>query len=274
MSSTFAPPQVPPPPIAPAPTDSPGGPNPAPPAPSGRRRSAGHIVGIVVGCLLLFPSVGMLTSGGVTLIGQAVATDGDGYFRFTLDQVRSDGVAVATTDLWLDDVDIDASPWVFDWLDVDVRLRVEGAGAADDVFVGIARSADVARYLAESQYSDVVEIDGSRSRYRQVTGARTIDAPTDQTFWTVASSGTGEQEVQWDARGGRWSVVVMNTDGTANVAADVEVGARAGAVTPVGVTLVSIGGILLIGAMVLIVVGARGRRLDPPSQGSARSAAG
>jgi len=217
-------------------------------------------VAIIVGCLLLVPGLGMAAGGAAAAIGQAVATDDDGYFRFTLDRVESTGVAVATTELWLDDVEGDAAPWVFDFLDVDLRLRVDGAASTDDVFVGIARSADVEQYLAAAAHSEVIEVDDRTPRYEQVGGTASIESPLEQDFWTVSASGTGEQQLDWEARGGRWSVVVMNADGSPVVSADVEIGARSGAVTAVSIGLLALGGILTSAAVVLIVVGARGRR--------------
>jgi hypothetical protein len=210
---------------------------------------------------MLLPGLGLLAGGGAIALTQAVATDDDGYFKFTLDRIESDGVAVATTDLWLDDVEGDASPWVLDWLDLDLRLRVEGADSTDDVFVGIARSADVLRYLSNADYSVVTELDEHTPTYRQVDGFLDVDPPLDQDFWTVSSSGEGEQELFWDARGGRWSVVVMNADGSPVVGADVEIGARSSAVTPIAITLLVLGGLSTATAIVLIVIGVRGRRL-------------
>jgi len=234
-----------------------------------RTRSAGHVAAIVIGCLMLVPGLGMLAGGGALAIAQAAATDDDGYFTFTIDRIESDGVAIATTDLWLDDADDDASPWVLDWLDLDVRLRAEGAASTEDVFVGIARAADVEDYLADATYSEVVEFDNRVARYLEFDGSDSIAPPVDQDFWSVSSAGGGEQEIEWEARGGRWSVVVMNADGTADVAADVEIGAKSGAVTPIAVTLLVIGGILTAVAITLIVIGARGRRdvgTSAPSQ--------
>jgi len=232
----------------------------APTPPTHRTRSAGHIAAIVIGCLMLLPGLGMLAGGGAIAIAQAVATDDDGYFSFTIERVESDGVAIATTHLWLDDIEGDASPWVLDWLDLDVRLRVEGARSTDDVFVGIARSADVEDYLDGAAYSEVVELDNRVARYRDLAGSVSIAPPVDQGFWTVSSTGGGEQEIEWEARGGRWSVVVMNADGSTDVAADVEIGAKSGAVTPVAVMLLVIGGAVTAAAIALIVVGARGRK--------------
>ncbi len=257
-----------PPPAAPA-ADPPGPPAPgAPPArsaptPPRRTRNAGHVVAIVVGCLLLLPGLGVLAGGLAAAAGQAWATDDDGFFDTSLERIEGDGVAVATTDLWLDgDVDeIDEGPsWLLDLLDVDMRLRVTGAGPTDTVFVGIARSADVERYLAGSSWSDVVAIDHRTPRVVEVPGTGSVDPPLGEDFWAAATSGAGEQELTWEARAGRWSVVVMNADGAAGVAADVDVGFRSDAVTAVAVTLVVVGGVVVAAAIALLVVGIRGRR--------------
>lgn len=239
---------------------------PVPPTPQQHRHSAGHIAAIVIGCLLLLPGIGLTFGGGALAVAQAVATDDDGYFRFTLDRLDSDGVAVGTTDLWFDDADGEA-PWVFDLLDVDFRFRVEGAGPTDDVFVGVARAADVERYLADAAWSELIEIDERSPRYRQLDGETSVEPPLEQDFWTASASGPGEQELVWDARGGRWSIVVMNVDGSAGVEADIEIGVRSGAVTPIAVTMLVVGVVLIAGAIVLIVVGGRGRRTpdSPPT---------
>ena len=238
---------------------SPGAPAQPTPVKTPSKRSAGHVVAIVIGCIMLLPGFGILAGGSALAIAQAAATDDDGYFRFTLDRVESDGIAVATTHLWLDDVD-NEGPWVLDWLDLDLRLRVEGAAATDDVFVGIARSADVERYLSQTTYSEVTDLDNRTPDYREVIGVRSVGSPLDQEFWTASTSGSGEQELTWEANGGRWSVVVMNADGSPDVSADIEVGARSGAVTPIAVILIVIGGFTAGLAIVLMVVGIRGRR--------------
>jgi hypothetical protein len=210
--------------------------------------------------MMLLPALGMLVGGGAAASAQVFATD-DGYFRFTPDRVGSDGVAVAATDLWLDGrIDDDAPNWLLDTLDVDLRLRVSGAPPTDEVFVGIARAPDVERYLAGARYSDVVDMDGHAPRYDEALGVRSIDAPGTQDFWVVSASGDGEQELRWDARGGDWSAVVMNADGSPAVAADVEIGVRSDAVMPIAIVLMAVGVLMLAGAVVLIVVGAKGRR--------------
>ena len=259
-----------PPPFDTAP--SPGSSFPPPPRPDAavetgsqpkRKRSAGHIIAIVVGCFLLLPGFGLVLGGGGLAIGQAVATDDDGYFRFTIDSLASDGVAIASDDAWLD-ADDEEWPWLLDWLDLDVRLRVDGTAATDDVFVGIARTADVERYLSDASYSTVTDIEHRTPTYEQAGGERrSVAPPAEQDFWVASATGDGEQTMSWEARGGRWTIVVMNADGSSDVSADVEIGARSDAITPLAVTLLIVGGVTLLGAIALLVIGVRGRRTGP-----------
>ncbi len=247
-------------------TASPATPQPVTP-PTKRTRHAGHIVAIVVGCLMILPGLALLAGGTAAGIGQAFVTDDDGYFNFAIDRVETDGVAIAATEIFLDGDDIGDDPgtWILDWLDVDLRIRAEGAGATEDVFVGIGRSADVEEYLAGVNYSEIVELDGFTPRYDQLPGSTSIAPPTEQDIWTTSTTGTGEEEVEWDVRGGRWSIVVMNADGTPGVAADVELGLSSNAVTPIAIALVVTGLLVTAGAVVLIVIGSRGKKtpLDP-----------
>jgi hypothetical protein len=258
MSSTldsFPPPTVEP-EAAPVAEPPPTTPVPSPP----RRYAAGHVVAIVVGALALLPGFGMVAGGTAAAVAQAVATD-DGYYTFTPDRVTTDGVAVITDDAWLD-VD-DGGPWVLDFLDLEVRLRADLAGAADpsdEVFVGIARADAVEAYLRDAGYSVVDDIDGREVRYRRRTGEGPVAPPTELDIWAAAATGPGEQELHWDARGGRWSVVVMRADGDPSLAADVEVGVRSDAVTPIAVTLIVLGGLTVLTGVGLVVFGARGRR--------------
>jgi hypothetical protein len=260
MNSTLD--QFPPPtnePVTAAPTEPSGTPGPGAPtlAPTPPpRHSAWHIAAIIVGALALLPGLGVLAGGTAIAIAQAAADDG--YFTFTPDRVESDGVAVITDDAWLDADD--DGPWLLDWLDLDVRLRVDGAGSTENVFVGIARTDDVEDYLAGAPYSVVTEIDGRVVRYRQEPGEASIDPPSELDIWVASAGGAGEQELVWEARGGRWSVVVMNADATTGVTADVEVGARSDAVTPIAITLIVLGGLTVLGSVTLIVIGIRGRR--------------
>lgn len=241
----------------------------APPRP--HRRTTGHVAAIVVGGLALIPGLAMVGGGGALAVGEAVATDDDGYFTLTLDPIEGEGVAIVSDDLLLDDIDEDG-PWVADWLDLDLRLRVDGAGPTDEVFVGVARSSDVTAYLAGAPHTLVVEIDDRTAEYRSIAGEEggaSVGPPADEDFWVESASGRGEQELTWEARGGTWSIVVMNADGASDIISDVEIGARSGAITTIAVALLVAGGITVLVGVALIVIGVRGRRPadGPPVDG-------
>ena len=254
-ATTDAMPGDPPPPDEPAPpTDGPNG-SPPPQA----RRGAWHVMAIIVGALMLLPATGLLTGGVSLTVASQVATD-DGYFAATLEPIESEGVAIAAFDFWDEAAEDDDVPWVLDWLDVDIRLRTSGIGPSDEVFVGIARTVDIERYLDGAEFSRIREFDDAFPVYVEESGATDIDAPTLQNIWVESADGVGEQEITWDVRRGDWAAVVMNADGSPAVAADVEIGVRSGVITPIGITLIVIGGVMLLASVTLLVVGVRGRR--------------
>jgi hypothetical protein len=60
--------------------------------------------------------------------------------------------------------------------------------------------------------------------------------------------------------GGQWSVVAMNAGGGRRVVLDADVGAKLGWLLEVGIGLLVAGFLLMAGALVLIVLAARGPR--------------
>jgi len=215
-----------------------------------------RIVALVIGCLLLLPALGLLAAGGALGIIASTQRDADGYFEVTLDSVTTPSVAVTARDLSFA-ADPGSPDWVVDWFDADVRLRVSGIDPDRATFVGIGRADDVDRYLAGSAHSRVVELtDGFRPVYDEEPGADDIAAPTTEDFWVADAVGTDTLQLDWEATAGRWSVVVMNADGSPGVAADVDVGLRAGFLVPLIIGLVAFGAVLTALAVVLVVVGA------------------
>jgi hypothetical protein len=65
----------------------------------------------------------------------------------------------------------------------------------------------------------------------------------------------------WDLRSGKWSIVVMNADGSRDVAATLGVGVKVPAAPWVGIGLILFGGALLAGAVLMFAARSRaGRR--------------
>lgn len=220
----------------------------------------GRIVALVVGCLLALPAVAMLLGGGALTAAYAFARDDDGYFSATIDRVATDTVAVTAEELNLG-ADPGSPDWLLDTLDVDVRLQATPVASQDPLFVGVGPAADVSRYLTGVAHERVIDVnDDLVPEYEAVAGTEEVAAPADQTFWVAQTSGTGRQQVTWEADEGEWAVVMMNADASPGVAAEVRVGAKSDVVLPLALTLLGVGAALLALAVTLIVVAARGER--------------
>ncbi len=75
--------------------------------------------------------------------------------------------------------------------------------------------------------------------------------PGDLSIWVAQESGTGRLSLEWPVKDGSWTVVVMNSDGSADVAASVDMGAPAPVLNVVGICLLIAGGVLLLSGALL-----------------------
>jgi hypothetical protein len=85
--------------------------------------------------------------------------------------------------------------------------------------------------------------------------------PAAQTFW--AASSVNGRPLDWKVRSGRWSVVMMNADGSPGVHVAARVGAQAPIIRDLGWWLMIPGLVLGALATVLVVLGLRGGRTIP-----------
>ena len=112
------------------------------------------------------------------------------------------------------------------------------------------RGADAARYLDGVGHSTLLRFAGADGNqtpvYRQYDGGAPSVLPGDSDIWTASASGTGDQRLTWDATSGDWVVVLMNADGSRDVAADVAVGATVPALGWLVAGLLAVGGVLLL----------------------------
>ena len=113
-------------------------------APPSSRWSAGRIVALVCGVLLLIPALGLLAGGGVLLWADTGGRNSDGYLDSADDTFSSPGYALVT-----DGIDLSTGA---DWMPVsaalgDARVRVTAPDSDTKIFVGIARVGDASAYL-------------------------------------------------------------------------------------------------------------------------------
>jgi hypothetical protein len=222
------------------------------------RHSGGQVAAIVGGSIAGILAVLALAAGGLFLWADS-KKDSDGYVNTGSDPYSTGTYAIATEDLQLDD-DV---PGVVEDLYGKVRLRATSHNGKP-VFIGIAHTDEVSRYLAASAHATLTDVnyDPFRASYRTTGGGQRPEAPGDQTFWAASTQGSSRQTLTWDVKRGNWSVVVMNADGSAGVDAGVSAGATADFLTPVawgtlggGVLLTAIAGGLLFAGL---------RRPKPP----------
>jgi len=228
--------------------------HPVPHPPAAPSRSAGRIALLVLAIASLVGGLAALGSG-VALVAADNSWRDDGYLTTNTEALASNGYAVATESLEIGGVDED-------WVLGRARIRVT-AGPSTPVFVGVARTADAEAYLAGVEHSTVTEIDDPATSYEQHPGGAPAVAPGDSDIWIEQATGTGTQAVDWslDDKPGRWTVVVMNADGSRGVDVDADVGATVPVLGEVTAGLIVVGALfVLVGAGTLVGLRLHGRR--------------
>jgi hypothetical protein len=222
------------------------------------RTSGGQIAAIVGGSIAGILAVLALVAGGLFLWADS-KKDSDGYLKTGSDPYSTRTYAIASEGLDLDE-DV---PGVVEDLYGKVRLRATSHNDKP-VFVGIARSDEVSRYLAASAHATLTDVnyDPFEASYRTTGGRQRPAAPGDQSFWVASAHGSGTQTLTWDAKQGNWSVVVMNADGSAGVDAGVSAGVTLDFLTPLAWG--TLGGGVLLGAVAGGLLFAGLRRRNPP----------
>jgi hypothetical protein len=222
--------------------------------------STKRVVALVIGCVMILPAIGMLFGGGALAIAYATQRDDDGYFDATIDQLQTPTAAITGENLRFA-TDPGSPDWLIDAIDLDVRIGATALDSDQPVFIGIARQADLDRYLADVAHDRVTSIDNGAPVYRR-QGQRLapLASPVEQDIWVAEASGPGTQELTWSATSGRWAAVVMNADGSPGVSVTMTVGGKSGVILPLTLVLTGVGAVVTAAAVALIIYGASGAR--------------
>jgi hypothetical protein len=189
-------------------------------------------------------SLGLLAAGGVLLWGESKKDD-EGYLTTRTESFSTDTYALATGNL---DLDLDGLDEI---LDQDtygkIRLKVD-AEPETPVFVGIAPTADVTRYLRDTSHALVTDVSypDFGADYEPQPGTERPAKPATQDFWVASAQGPGRQTLNWDVEDGDWSIVVMNADASRAVDTRISAGAEAPLLAPLGWGM-TIAGLLVLG---------------------------
>jgi len=229
-----------------------GPPGAAPPlAPRPTGWTAGRVVSVVAGAVLVLFSLGLLGAGGAALWAQTTQRHG-GYVDLGTTTYRTAGYAVAsqTVSLHADTRGWDAASALFGTM----RLRVTSTSGTAPVFIGIAPAGAADRYLAGVSYATVTGASGTGPVYTGRSGGPPAIAPGHAGIWSAHAAGTGTQVLIWPVKSGDWTVVAMNANGSRPVSLRVNAAATVPALPWVAAGLL-IGGVLfLTGGAVLIAV--------------------
>jgi hypothetical protein len=220
----------------------------------------GRTLALVAGSLLAIAAIALTLAGGALVLAHLTARDSMGFYTSSTERFTTNTFAITSEGMQIGDVRGRGADPALDAIDARLRLRASSPDGSP-IFVGIAPTADVERYLARSAHAEVTNAHVLRFSYDSVRrgGDAQPRVPTAETFWEASASGWGTQAVTWKPHGGRWSAVVMNADGSPQVIADVSVGAKSAAVLPIGLVLLALGLLGLAGAGGLIWAGAHER---------------
>ena len=225
-------------------TDTP----PRSPAPTGNSWTAGRVIALVTGSVLLLVSLALLAGGG-TLVWADEEQHHSGYVTMSTATYSTRGYALASDAISLH------GGWGWLGLFVDeVRIRISPESSRP-LFAGIAATGDAKRYPAGVAYTKV----GGHGE-RDVTGHPGTGAPVPPAValpWAVRAQGSGNLTLTWAVQDGSWMVVVMNPDASPGVTARADVGISSVAMSWLAGELLAAGVLLGVTAAFLIVVPVR-----------------
>jgi hypothetical protein len=218
------------------------------------------IVSVILGILFALAGAALVTSGGFVLGVYGSQRDPTGFFTTPSQTVGSYGFALSAPN-----INAQLGPRWQKWIPSRVGATIRITGSSElpaPLFIGVAPTARASKYLAGVPRDKITSIDlaAGSVQYTHVDGATLPSAPGKQTFWVARVEGTGTQTLEWALQQGDWTVVIMNGDASAPLAATMSVGARFGVFKPLIAGLTAGGLVLLAIGATVIVLGTRRRR--------------
>ncbi|MBJ7356275.1 DUF4389 domain-containing protein [Nocardioides sp.] len=255
--------------VPPGPPGAPGVVAPPPPPRAAPRRgwTAGRVIALVAGCLLLLLSLGLGAAGGMAAYADQVARDDAGFVMSDEELLTTDTYALVSDQITIhtDSSTADLPESILG----DAKIEATSTGG-EPLFVGVARTAAVEDYLDGVRQAEVVDLDstdgGGLDPEYLVTGQDAPNVPpTELDVWSAQATGSGTVSVVWPVEDGDWTVVVMNADGSADVTADVAVGATLDWLGWLAVALLVAAAVGLLLSALTMTLAVRGARSGSPS---------
>ena len=215
------------------------------------------IVLVVLGALAALVGFALTLAGSTLLWAHTTQRDDGGYYSTSRHRFESSTYAITSERIDLG-TDVREGDWVrFDDVGT-ARIAAESTDGTP-VFVGIARDADVERYLRNTAHDELVDVSFTPffADYRRQEGEIRPAVPATQSFWVASATGAGRQVLTWDMEQGEWAVVIMNADASAGVGVDASVGVKTSLLLPIGIGVGGFGVILLVAATAMLILGLR-----------------
>jgi hypothetical protein len=221
------------------------------------QQNPARIASIVVGALLALGGLGLGAAGGLVL--GVFGSDGTAASG-------SHSLSTSSTALVSSAEDVGSISGIADVIgDPRIRLTATATQPTGDLFVGIGPASKVDRYLASAPIEEVTdfEVDPFKLTRKAHPGTARPKPPTSQRFWVARSTGHRTASLQWKVRSGDYRLVLMNADGSRGVRTEGHVALTVPHVARVAWVLLGAGGVMLLGGVGAIVLGARRRKPVP-----------
>jgi hypothetical protein len=170
-----------------------------------------RIASLVAGGILSVLAVVLIAGGGWALWVHNVDRDAAGFVSVgTATNLQTDTYAITSK------LRGDGPDWIYgSTLFGTGRVRATSLNGKP-IFMGIARTSDVSRYMAGAGHATIEHLDTNDLTTH--AGGAPSNPPPETSMWAVSTKGTGRQTLRWKPRDGNWSIVIMNANASGGVA--------------------------------------------------------
>ncbi len=214
----------------------------------------GKIFSVAVSVIVLLIGLGLVAGGGALLWSNTFLRDSEGYYSTRTINIERDSYGVTTYP-----ARIEFGPtWLFDWSQL-VKVKLKATSNKDSgIFIGVAEEGDLFNYLNGVTYDEIRELDINRPfrppriNYREFPGGVLETPPGGEEFWAASTAGKGTQVLRWGVEEGRYSLVLMNQDGSRGIDIDGKIGVKVPIIGGIGMGLFIAGLVLVLFSFLLV----------------------